>query len=131
MGRACVIFLDTCALLYNAFEKRQLSFTAAQKIEESDGFLISSISIWEIGIKIKKGKLNIPIPLEEFISKLHQVHHFYILPIDEKIWMDSLNLDWDHRDPADRVIVASAGANHMELITSDRIILNFYSKAVW
>jgi len=126
-----VIFLDTCALLYNAFEKRQLSFTAAQKIEESDGFLISSISIWEIGIKIKKGKLNIPIPLEEFISKLHQVHHFYILPIDEKIWMDSLNLDWDHRDPADRVIVASAGANHMELITSDRIILNFYSKAVW
>ena len=126
-----MIFLDTCALLYNAFEKRQLSFTAAQKIEESDGFLISSISIWEIGIKIKKGKLNIPIPLEEFISKLHQVHHFYILPIDEKIWMDSLNLDWDHRDPADRVIVASAGANHMELITSDRIILNFYSKAVW
>lgn len=126
-----MIFLDTCALLYNAFEKRGLSSTAAQKIEGSDGFLISSISIWEIGIKIKKGKLNIPIPLEEFISKLHQVHHFYILPIDEKIWMDSLNLNWDHRDPTDRVIVASADANHMELITSDRIILNFYSKAVW
>ena len=126
-----MIFLDTCALLYNAFEKGRLSPTAAQKIEESDGFLISAISIWEIGIKIKKGKLNIPISLEEFISKLHQVQHFHILSIDEKIWLDSLDLDWDHRDPADRVIVASAGANHMELLTSDRIILNFYSKAVW
>lgn len=126
-----MIFLDTCALLYNAFEKGSLSPAAAQKIGESDGFLISSISIWEIGIKIKKGKLNIPIPLEEFISKLHQVQHFHIRAIDEKIWMNSLNLDWDHRDPADRVIVASAGANHMELITSDRIILNFYPEAVW
>ncbi len=126
-----MIFLDTCALLYNAFEKKRLSPTAVQKIKESDGFLISSISIWEIGIKIKKGKLDIPIPLEEFISKLNQVHHFHILPIDENTWMDSLNLDWGHRDPADRVIVTSADARQMELVTSDNIILDFYAKAVW
>nr|WP_320016702.1 type II toxin-antitoxin system VapC family toxin [uncultured Desulfobacter sp.] len=126
-----MIFLDTCALLYNAFEKKRLSPTSVQKIEESDGFLISSISIWEIGIKIKKGKLDIPISLEELISKLNQVHNFQILSIDENTWVNSLNLDWDHRDPADRVIVASADARQMELITSDTIILDFYDRAVW
>lgn len=131
MGKPGVIFFDTCALLINAFEKQRLTPKAVEKIGESEGFLISSISIWEIGIKIKKGKLNIPIPLEVFISKLNQIHNFHILAVDEKTWMDSLDLDWNHRDPADRVIVASAKARHMELITSDSVILDFYSKAVW
>lgn len=126
-----MIFLDTSALLMNSFERTRLSVTGAQRIEESNGFLISAISIWEIGIKIKKGKLNIPMSLEDFVSRLNEVENFQILATDEKIWMDSLNLDWNHRDPADRVIVASAKARDMALVTSDRLILDFYPKAVW
>ncbi len=112
-------------------KKKHLSPKAAQKIETSDGFLISSITIWEIGIKIKKGKFSIPIPLEDFVAKLGEIDNFHILAIDETTWTQSLNLNWDHRDPADRIIVSSAAARDMELITSDHAILEFYPKAVW
>ncbi len=126
-----MIFLDTFALLWNAFEKESLSQIAKRKIEESDGLMISSISIWEIGIKIKKGKLEIPMTLEDFTGRLHDSDDFRILAVDETIWIDSLNLDWDHRDPADRVIVAGSKARNMELITSDKAIIDFYQKAIW
>jgi len=131
MGRFSVILLDTCALLRNAFDKKKLSQLAKERMEESDSLMISSISIWEIGIKIKKGKLKIPISLKEFVANLQNADNLTILAIDEKTWIDSLDLDWDHKDPADRVIVASSKARNIELITSDSAILNFYHKAIW
>ncbi len=131
MGGSGLIFLDTCALLCNAFEKKSLSAKAEKRIQGADGLLISSISIWEIGIKIKRGGLSIPLQLEEFINNLHETDNCRILPVEEKTWIDSLNLDWNHRDPADRVIVASAQARDLELITSDSTILDYYSKALW
>ena len=78
-----MIFLDTCALLYNAFEKGSLSPAAAQKIGESDGFLISSISIWEIWIKIKKGA-NLSLDdlvryAKRKIDKTKSPHHFKLV----------------------------------------------------
>ncbi|MCP4755200.1 MAG: type II toxin-antitoxin system VapC family toxin [Proteobacteria bacterium] len=131
MGGSGLIFLDTCALLWNAFEKKSLSAEAKKRIQGADGLLISSISIWEIGINIKRGKLSISLQLEGFVSNLHETDNCLILPVDEKTWIDSLNLDWNYRDPADRVIVASSQARDIELITSDSTILSYYPKALW
>ncbi len=54
-----------------------------------------------------------------------------IIPIDENIWMESVNLEWDHRDPVDRVVVALARSNQAAIITSDKEIANFYSEVIW
>jgi PIN domain nuclease of toxin-antitoxin system len=66
------------------------------------------ITIWEIGIKIKKSKLDIGISLTDYVNRLHLIQPLEIVPVDEYIWLENINLVWDHRDPADRTIVATS-----------------------
>jgi len=93
--------------------------------------MISSISIWEIGIKTRKGKLRIPLSLEGFSSRLQRIDGFLILPVDEEIWIRSLNLEWEPGDPADRAIVASSMLLWTKLLTTDSTILDYYADARW
>ena len=43
----------------------------------------------------------------------------------------SVKLEWEHRDPADRVVVAIAKRNQAAIITADRKIASFYSLVIW
>ena len=51
--------------------------------------------------------------------------------VDTETWLANLELSWDHRDPADRTIVATAVVNDCPLVTSDRAMRDFYPCAVW
>jgi PIN domain nuclease of toxin-antitoxin system len=124
--------LDTCALIwYSLFDKELLSRKAAQKIEDASEIIISSISIWEIGIKVKKKDIILPITVDSYVNRLKQMDTLKIVPLEEDIIVRSLNLDWDHKDPADRFIVATAQKYGIPLVTADKIIRHFYPKAVW
>lgn len=131
MGSIKVIVLDTHALLWMAFEPERLSSKADRAISSTKETAISSISIWETGIKIKNKKLEIPLSLDVFVERLKQAEGFHIVPVDEQVWLDSLSLEWKHRDPADRVIVATAKRLGCNLVTHDSEIRGFYRKAVW
>ena len=131
MGSAGVIVLDTSALVFWTLNRDRLSRTAAQAISDADRIALSSISIWEIGIKIKKEQLSIPVSIQEFTDKLEQIDRLDILPVDVQTWIKNLELDWDHRDPADRTIVATASLHACPLVTSDSAIRAFYSQSVW
>ena len=131
MGSASVIVLDTSALVFWTLNRDRLSRTAAQAIADADRIVLSSISIWEVGIKVKKGQLSIPLSIQEFTNKLEQIDRLDILPVDVQTWLKNLELDWDHRDPADRTIVATASLHACPLVTSDSAIRAFYSQAVW
>ncbi len=131
MGSAGVIVLDTSALVFWTLNRDRLSRTAAQAISDADRIALSSISIWEIGIKVKKEQLSIPISIQEFTDKLEQIDRLDILPVDVRTWIKNLELDWDHRDPADRTIVATASLHACPLVTSDSAIRAFYSQAIW
>ena len=126
-----MIVLDTSALVFWTLNRDRLSQTAAQAISDADRIALSSISIWEIGIKVKKEQLSIPISIQEFADKLEQIDRLDILPVDVQTWIKNLELDWDHRDPADRTIVALASLHTCPLVTSDSAIRAFYSQAVW
>ena len=126
-----MIVLDTSALVFWTLNRDRLSRTAAQAISDADRIALSSISIWEIGIKVKKEQLSIPISIREFTDKLEQIDRLDILPVDVQTWIKNLELDWDHRDPADRTIVATASLHACPLVTSDSAIRAFYSQAIW
>ena len=131
MGSAGVIVLDTSALVFWTLNRDRLSRTAAQAISDADRIALSSISIWEIGIKLKKEQFSMPISIQEFTDKLEQIDRLDILPVDVQTWIKNLELDWDHRDPADRTIVATASLHACPLVTSDSAIRAFYSQAIW
>ena len=54
-----------------------------------------------------------------------------IVPVVHRIWVESVTLDWRHRDPADRVIVSLARMLDLPLITEDQTIAKFYDNVVF
>ncbi|MCP4424083.1 MAG: type II toxin-antitoxin system VapC family toxin [Chloroflexi bacterium] len=126
-----MVVLDTSTILFWIGEPKKLSSAAIKTIAEADRLLISSISVWEIGVKMRKGRLVLPRPLSELVDRLQRAPNVEILPVDVPTWMENVALDWSHKDPADRTIVATAVLNTCPLITSDRVIRAFYENAIW
>lgn len=126
-----MVVLDTSALLFWLFAPERLSANAANAMAAATQIVISSISIWEIGIKVQRGKLELPLSLEMLVAKLNETNGVRIEPVTEKTWLQNLALTWDHKDPADRTIVATAVLLNCPLLTSDLEIRAFYPAAVW
>jgi len=123
--------LDTAALIFWTLDPERLSAKARQAIETADRLVVSSISIWEIGIKVKRGRLDIPISIDKYADRLNQLEKLDFIPVDVNTWLENLSLKWEHKDPADRTIVATAQILDAPLVTSDRNIIQFYNNTIW
>jgi PIN domain nuclease of toxin-antitoxin system len=129
-----VILLDTHALLWWALDPGQLSDVAARTVRtmEEQGGYASSISIWELGIKVRGGKLDLPVTVDEFARRLEGGGIVELLPVDTTTWLRTLSLDWAHRDPADRVIAATAQIKQVPILTKDRGLHDFRDvECIW
>jgi PIN domain nuclease of toxin-antitoxin system len=122
-----MIVLDTHALLWWALDPGKLSQAASASVREMEhrGGYASAISIWELGIKIQRGKLELGISIEEFTRRVEKTAIVQVLPVDTATWLRSLDLAWDHRDPVDRVIVATSVLLGVPLVTADNEIHRF------
>ena len=131
-----MIVLDTHILIWWVDSPQKLSKKAKKAIEEEKskkGILISSISTFEIYLLIKKGKLELTNYPDAWLNRIESLPYVRFIPVDNKIAALSVNLpDFTHKDPADRIIIATAMINGATLITSDKKILNYtHVKAVW
>jgi PIN domain nuclease of toxin-antitoxin system len=126
-----MLVLDTSALLYWTLDPARLTLKAEQAIQKADRILLSSISVWEIALKVKRGKLILPITLQYYVARLAHLDGLEIQSVDVQAWLDNLDLPWEHRDPADRTIVGLAVRLGCPLVTSDRVIAEFYPKTIW
>jgi PIN domain nuclease of toxin-antitoxin system len=126
-----MIVLDTSTLLFWTLDPSQLTSKADKTIERADRIIISSISVWEIALKVKRNKLVIPLTITDYVERLQRLESLEILSVDVQTWLDNLNLPWEHRDPADRTIVALATRFGCPLISSDSVIADYYPETVW
>ena len=129
-----MVVLDTATLLWWTLAPHELSEKAKKllaKISAENQALVSSISIWEIALKVSKKKLSLGMEVEYFAEQLELSGLVEIVPVDYRLWISSVALDWKHKDPADRVIVTLAKEHSAKLITSDKVINNFFESAVW
>lgn len=118
-----MILLDTHALLWWALEPERLSPTAAALCAamEREGGFASAISIWELAVKVERKKLELPLSIDDFVARL-EPSGVALVPVDAAIWIASARLPWAHRDPADRVIVATAQAKNVRVLTKDALL---------
>jgi PIN domain nuclease of toxin-antitoxin system len=134
MDRSVKIVLDTCGLIWWSLDPDRLSQSAkevCQQMEKEKNGLVPSTAVWEIAIKIKNKKLDLGVNLNEYVASLKKSSVVRIVPIDEDVWLGSVKLEWNHRDPVDRVVVALASINQASIITADREIRSFYSDVIW
>ena len=124
-----MITLDTHTLIWWINGDPALSANARKMINnarKSGRIMISSMSTWEIAMLVKSERLLLAMPLKEWIGKIERLPFIRFIPVDNIIAEDAVNLPGDfHKDPADRIIVATARSLNATLITSDRKILDY------
>ena len=131
-----MIVLDTHVWIWWINGSSELSRNAQKQIlnaKSKNGIFISSISTWEVALLVKNGRLMLSIPLIDWILKCEQLPFIRFVPVDNRIAEQSVSLpDNFHKDPADRIIIATARHLNMTLITSDEKILQYkHVKSKW
>ncbi|MCQ9377565.1 type II toxin-antitoxin system VapC family toxin [Methyloversatilis sp. XJ19-49] len=132
-----MIVLDTHALLWWANgERAQLSAAAASAIDaEMDGgqILVSSISAWELAMLVERGRVALSMDIESWLDTLSRIDAVQIVPVDSEIAVKSVQLPGDfHKDPADRIIVATARKFAAPLVSADEKIRAYpHVRAIW
>lgn len=132
-----MIVLDTHTLIWWIDSPQKLSKKARKAIEDEKSkekcILVSSISVFEIYILIKKGKLELTNYPDAWLEKIESLPSVRFVPVDNRIASSSVDLpDFSHKDPADRIIIATALNLGAKLVTSDKRILNYpHVQSVW
>jgi PIN domain nuclease of toxin-antitoxin system len=128
-----MVLLDTCTLLWLAADQRKLSVPAKESLEQNAGrLLVSSISAFEIALKAKKGKLDLPIAAATWFERAIRHHGIREIPVDSTIALGSVALPPLHNDPCDRFIVATAAVRAVPIITCDPLIAQYPDvRVVW
>lgn len=110
--------LDTHALLWFLSNAPQLPATIRDTIEKED-CAVSIASFWEMSIKIALGKLQLASTLEQITEELN-TQNIDILPISINAIAYLQQLEWHHRDPFDRLLIAEAITQNYTLLSADR-----------
>ena len=121
-----MILLDTHVLLWHEKGDRRLGIQTRERFVHEvaqGGLAISSISFWEVGMEIQKGRLAFRLDLATWRQDLLE-QGLAEIPIDGRIAARAGLLPDLHGDPVDRLIVATALEGHT-LVTADRLILDW------
>ena len=126
-----MILVDTHVVVWLAFDQDQLSQKARVAIDEARknaaGLAISDITLLELATLTTKGRIHLDISLESFLQEVES--RFVVLPMSGKVCARAVGLPETYpRDPADRIIGATALVSGLLLLTADRQIRR--SKAV-
>ena len=117
-----MILLDTHVVVWLAFDQAQLSKNARTAIDDArqngDGLGISDITLLELAMLSSKGRIRLNISLESFLREVEA--RFIILPISGRACVRALGLPAAYpKDPADRIIGATALVEGLPLLTAD------------
>ena len=120
-----MILVDTHIVLWLALEPERISKRVQAVIEEARrngaGLAISAMTLVEISTLFGKRRFHLAVSLESFLDELER--KFVVLPINARVCARMLALPAGYpKDPADRVIGATALVEGMGLVTADREI---------
>lgn len=118
-----MLLLDTCTLLWLVAGSRRLSAGAVASIREHRGAIfVSAISAFEVGLKHRKGKLELPVEADLWYREALDFHGLVEIAIDGEIAARSTQLPALHADPCDRFLIATAQLHDLTLLTPDGLI---------
>jgi PIN domain nuclease of toxin-antitoxin system len=116
------LLIDTHLLLWWLTSGPQLPERAKELIRDPENTVfVSAVSAWEIRLKESLEKLRIP---GDFSERL-EAEPFEKLPLTVRHTAEIVGLQWHHRDPFDRMLVAQARVEEMFLLTADAAVAKY------
>lgn len=129
------ILLDTHAWFWALSEPERLSDKALKKIKTTkpSDRGIASISIWEFVMMVTRARVQIHIPIDQWLQQAISDTGITVFKLSPPVAIDSCSLPGEfHKDPADRLITATARVHELTLITKDTKILDYeHVNTVW
>ena len=123
--------LDTHAIIWYAEDSLELPKKIKDIIDNTENEIyISSTSLWEIALKVSLGKLDLELPLDEFLMNIRS-RDFIFLQIEDEYLNRLLGLSFIHKDPFDRLIISSALSEDLTIITIDENIKKYDVSYIW
>jgi PIN domain nuclease of toxin-antitoxin system len=121
------MLIDTHILLWFRLGDTRLNKDEIEELiseGEKGNLCMSAISIWEIAMLHKQQRITLHQPIEKWIQIATQ--GIKVLPITTDIALESVNLPhFSHKDPADRMIIATARVLGLELLSKDQKIIDY------
>jgi PIN domain nuclease of toxin-antitoxin system len=131
-----LIVLDTHVWIWWLSEPEKLVPRARRAVATAAGnrsLYISAISAWKIAVLVSKGRLEFTSDAQDWIARSEALPFFHFVPVDNTIAVRSVRLPEPfHKDPADRIIVATAMILGAPVVTSDTKILRYsHVQSIW
>ena len=126
------LLLDTCTFLWLAADAPELSSTARDSCRDpGNEVFLSTVSVWEIAIKYRLGRLALPEPPARYVVSRRTWLQIEPLAFDEASAVHDALLPAHHRDPFDRALVSQAILGGMSIVTPDAEIERYPAPVFW
>ena len=126
------VLVDTHTFIWGLLESHRLSPGSRQILRTDEHELVFSlVSLWEIAIKIKIGKLNAIGSSVAYIRDEMDAYGMELLPIRYEHILQLEALPIHHSDPFDRLLIAQAIAESLPILTHDRVFSLYPVKVIW
>jgi PIN domain nuclease of toxin-antitoxin system len=129
-----LIFLaDACALIvFHGYGGQTMSGAGKVAMGHGDVF-VSPITVWEIARKVALGKLARPAPpgFNGSLAEWLRQAGYRVIPLSWDYCEQANALPMHHKDPMDRMLIATALDRAMTVITDDDVFARYGVSTVW
>jgi PIN domain nuclease of toxin-antitoxin system len=123
-----MITLDTHILIWyvEGINLMDDSVKLIDEVRAKGNLYISAMTVWEIALLCNKGRITLSLPLSSWLDKIISMDGLSVIDLSLDILIASCSLfNYQYRDPADRMIIASAQSIDSYLMTHDNKILEY------
>ncbi len=126
------LLLDTHTFLWFIDDDPRLSPLAAERIgNPTERVVVSVVCAWEIVIKISIGKLALDRPLPDLWPESLLLNAFEALNVTAAHIFELASLPLYHRDPFDRLLIAQARAESLQIVSADSAFDAYEIERIW
>jgi len=126
------VLVDTHTFLWALLHDHRLPPKAKQVLQSGENELVFSlVSLWEIAIKIKTGKLNTIGSSVAYIREEMNAYGMQLLPVRYEHVLHLESLPHHHSDPFDRLLIAQAATESLPILTGDKVFQKYGIKLIW
>jgi PIN domain nuclease of toxin-antitoxin system len=121
-----MILLDTCVLFWLEHDPASLGPAVREALgAPATACFASAISGLELGLKVSRGLLQLPLPVAAWLRQVCQRRRIAELPVNFEIAAASADLTPIHKDPFDRLLIATALRHNLAIATPDSVMARY------